>query len=65
MYNKTANYKLTVVIPVFNEEGNMLRLEQVLNDFLRGTEANSCVLFVNDGSTDGGGIDSRDLQPSE
>ena len=55
MDNKTANYKLTVVIPVYNEEGNMLRLEQVLNDFLRGTEANSCVLFVNDGSTDKGG----------
>ena len=33
MDNKTANYKLTVVIPVYNEEGNMLRLEQVLMIF--------------------------------
>lgn len=51
--NKSANYKLTVIVPVYNEEGNILRLEKELRAFLDHAKASSCALFVNDGSRDG------------
>ena len=50
--NKTANYQLTVIVPVYNEEGNILRLEKELGEFLKEAKVSSCVLFVNDGSKD-------------
>lgn len=50
--NKTANYQLTIIVPVYNEEGNVLRLEKELGDFLKIAKVSSCVLFVNDGSKD-------------
>ncbi len=53
--NKTANYCLTVIVPVYNEAGNILRLEQELKHFLEIAKCPSCVLFVNDGSTDESG----------
>ena len=30
MENKTAEYEFTIVVPVYNEEGNMSRLEEAL-----------------------------------
>ena len=33
--NKTANYQLTIIVPVYNEEGNILRLEKELGEFLK------------------------------
>lgn len=51
--NKSANYKLTIIVPVYNEEGNISRLETELTHFLQISKLPSCVLFVNDGSTDG------------
>lgn len=53
MENRTSNYKLTIVIPVYNEEGNMLRLETVLGSFKEHAKVTTCILFVNDGSVDG------------
>ena len=50
--NKTANYDLTVIVPVYNEEGNILRLEEELGEFLKTSKVSSCILFVNDGSKD-------------
>ncbi|WP_251621189.1 glycosyltransferase family 2 protein [Odoribacter lunatus] len=50
--NKSADYKLTIIVPVYNEEGNILRLEQELSSFLKISRMPACVLFVNDGSTD-------------
>lgn len=50
--NKTANYDFTVIIPVYNEEDNIGRLEQEMLDFLSRASRKSCVLFVNDGSAD-------------
>lgn len=53
--NKTANYRLTIIVPVYNEEGNIERLEKELGDFLKVAKVPSCVLFVNDGSKDESG----------
>ena len=50
--NRTANYGLTVIVPVYNEEGNILRLEKELGEFLKTAKVTSCVLFVNDGAND-------------
>lgn len=51
--NKTADYELTIIIPVFNEEDNLLRLEERLSAFLPDCSRRACVLFVDDGSKDG------------
>ena len=53
--NKTANYRLTIIVPVYNEEGNIERLGKELGDFLKVAKVPSCVLFVNDGSKDESG----------
>jgi len=50
--NKTAEYELTIVIPVFNEEDNIFALEQKLSAFVSQSWLAACVLLVNDGSTD-------------
>ena len=47
--NKTANYSLTIVIPVYNAEKTLSScLESVMNQ----TYANLEIIVVNDGSTD-------------
>lgn len=51
--NKTADYELTIIVPVFNEEDNLQRLEERLSAFLPGSSRKACVLFVDDGSKDG------------
>lgn len=50
--NKTANYKFTVIVPVYNEEDNIDALEEKLTVFLSESIYPACVLFVNDGSKD-------------
>lgn len=50
--NKTSSYELTIIVPIYNEEDNMQRLEQELTAYLKKSSAKSCVLFVNDGSKD-------------
>ena len=51
--NKTANYKFTIVIPVYNEEDNIFMLEERLLQFLsQPLPLKTCVLFVNDCSSD-------------
>lgn len=59
--NKTANYRLTIIVPVYNEEGNIERLEKELGDFLKIARVSSCVLFVNDGSKDKSGELLKDI----
>ena len=51
--NKTANYKLTIISPVFNEEENIEMLADALDKYINSSENKGmCVLFVNDGSAD-------------
>ena len=50
--NKTSSYEFTVIVPVFNEEDNMQRLEKELSEFALQSPLRTCVLFVNDGSKD-------------
>lgn len=50
--NQTANYKLSIVVPVYNEQASMHRVEQELAAYLNIAVVPACVLFVNDGSTD-------------
>ena len=50
--NQTQNYEFTIVVPVFNEEDCMDALCRKLEEYLPTALCKSCVLFVNDGSTD-------------
>ncbi|WP_321330736.1 glycosyltransferase family 2 protein [uncultured Bacteroides sp.] len=51
--NQTNSYKFCIIVPVYNEEGNMLRLEKELSKFQKDAPISTCVLFVNDCSSDG------------
>lgn len=50
--NITSKYDFTIVVPVYNEEDNIVRLEKELGAFLPKSLRKACVLFVNDGSRD-------------
>lgn len=50
--NKTNRYELCVIVPIYNEEDNISRLEKELSDFTAKSSVKSCILFVNDGSKD-------------
>lgn len=45
-------YQLTIVVPVFNEEDNLERVEKELLNYSTVASVPTCVLFVNDGSKD-------------
>ncbi len=51
--NKTGEYAFTIVVPVYNETDNIYDLEKSLSGFLPKSILKACVLFVDDGSTDG------------
>jgi len=51
--NKTSQYTFTIIVPVYNEVENIGRLEEKLQHFLPQSLYPTCVLFINDGSTDG------------
>lgn len=53
--NETASYDLTILVPVYNEEDNMAALSSRLAAYLPRAKMSSCVLFINDGSTDRSG----------
>lgn len=52
MDNKTSAYDFTILVPIYNEEDNMARLEQTLADYLPTCLVKACVLLINDGSSD-------------
>ena len=50
--NKTSEYELTIIVPVYNEADNMEQIEKRLGAFLPHSLKRACVLMVDDGSTD-------------
>lgn len=46
------NFELTIIIPVFNEEGNIGRLHKELQEYLKISLRKTKVLFIDDGSGD-------------
>ena len=50
--NRTSDYRFTIIVPVYNEEENISRLEEAFAAFLPKCLCKACVLFVDDGSTD-------------
>lgn len=52
MKNENAGYDLTIIVPVFNEEGNLERLYGELRKFINNSPKKTKVLFINDGSID-------------
>ncbi len=46
------DYEFTIIVPVYNEEGNLKRLESELTKYLAIALKKTKVLFVNDGSVD-------------
>ena len=61
MSNITSEYGFTIIVPLYNEEDNMARLESSLASFLEHSIRKACVLFVNDGSRDGTLAGLRDI----
>jgi len=47
-----ASHVISIVIPVFNEEGNLKRLHQLLDEVLSSLGQAYEIVFVNDGSSD-------------
>lgn len=45
-------YKFTIVVPVYNEEDNLERVEKELSNYLNIAIVPTSILFVNDGSKD-------------
>lgn len=50
--NATSSYDFTIIVPVYNEQDNLLRVEQSLANYLPTAAVKGCVLLVNDGSND-------------
>lgn len=46
------NYEFTIIVPVYNEEDNLLRLETELLNYIKIANKTTKILFVNDGSID-------------
>lgn len=50
--NSTSKYQFTIIVPVYNEAENIERLGNALGDYVKTAARTTCVLFVNDGSSD-------------
>ncbi|RAV29788.1 glycosyltransferase family 2 protein [Sinomicrobium soli] len=46
------NYEFTIIVPIYNEEENLERLEQELSAYISNTKTGTQVLLINDGSSD-------------
>ena len=46
------DYQFTIVVPVYNEEDNLERVESELLEYSKQASVSTCILFVNDGSKD-------------
>jgi len=50
---KSGHIQLSVVIPIYNEQGNITLLDSELKEALQAIKRSCEVIYVNDGSTDG------------
>ena len=50
--NSTKDYELTIIVPVYNEEENINKLEKELSEYVCSSSVKTCILFVDDGSKD-------------
>lgn len=55
------SFDLTIIVPLYNEAENLTPLAERLSAYLESSAWNSCVLFVDDGSTDQSGFHLRQL----
>lgn len=46
------NFQFTIIVPVYNEEDNLERVEKELFNYTKIASKKTSILFVNDGSTD-------------
>lgn len=46
------SFQFTIIVPVYNEEDNLERVEKELLAYSKIATKNTCILFVNDGSKD-------------
>ncbi|SNR38961.1 glycosyltransferase [Lutibacter flavus] len=46
------SYEFTIIVPVYNEEDNLKRVEQELSNYIKIATKKTKILFVNDGSKD-------------
>jgi glycosyltransferase involved in cell wall biosynthesis len=46
------NYQLTIIVPVYNEQDNLLRVEKELLNYIKIAKKPTKILFINDGSED-------------
>ena len=45
-------FEFTIIVPVYNEELNLKRVEKELLSFIKISKKETTILFINDGSTD-------------
>ena len=45
-------YQFTIIVPVYNEEDNLIRVEKALLEYTKIASKKTLILFVNDGSKD-------------
>lgn len=50
--NKTKQYDMTILVPVYDEQENMESLEKEMSLYLEKSAIKSCVLFIDDKSKD-------------
>ena len=50
--NKTGNYDMTILVPLYDEQDNMERLYEELKNYINKASIKTCVMFINDGSKD-------------
>ena len=46
------SYQFTIIVPVYNEKDNLLRVEKELLSYIKTATKSTKILFVNDGSND-------------
>lgn len=61
MNNPTQNYELTIIVPVYNEQESLPRVERAMKEYMSHASLRCCVLLVDDGSKDGSLAIIRDM----